>query len=84
MTAAPYSGLSEPSRAVLAHVHDVIAEAKMAGRWAVGPMPATDRFHGAVGVDNEGRLTTYRTLEELHLAAVTRAVSARFPGAQPQ
>jgi hypothetical protein len=84
VTAAPYSGLHEPSRAVLAQVREVIAEAKAAGRWAVGPMPGTDRFHGAIGVDNEGRLTTYRTLEELHLAAVTRAVSARFPGAEPR
>lgn len=84
MTEAPYSALSEHSVAVLAQVRQVIADAKAAGHWAIGPMPGSDRFTGAIGVDNEGNLTTYRALEDLHPAAVARPVSARFPGVERQ
>ena len=80
MTEAQYSALSEPSRAVLAQVRQVIVEAKAAGRWASEPVDDTGRFDGPIGSDNHGTVTTYQTLDELHRAAVIRALESRLPG----
>jgi hypothetical protein len=80
VTGARFSALSEPSRAVLAQVRRAIVEAKAAGRWANEPVVDTDRFDGPIGSDNHGTITTYQTLDELHLAAVTRALRSRLPG----
>jgi hypothetical protein len=65
--------LNEEDRRSLARVRRRVAEAKAAGRWETKPpFEDTDKFDGPFGVDAEGNVLIYHTVEEARAAAAER------------
>jgi hypothetical protein len=68
MSTSEHSPLSEEDRRTLAELRRQVAEHKARGRWQTDPIADPEKFADPIGLDQDGNIRSYRSLDEFRAA----------------